>query len=372
MEPLKDWNMAVPACKTCQMILNAFSDIDGSYDVDLGSVVDFTASDCAGHSPVFQMLIRDHGEEETFSGAYRFRLIKKQHRSGIRLFLLNEELESNVQLELVARQDIPNHPGRGRILDPDWIDTNLLRQWKTFCKQNHGTACDNSLGIDPVQPLFLIDTVNNCLVPGKGREPYLTLSYRWGQSGGLKALKCNIEKLQEHQVFSDPEYKNQIPALVQSAIHLTRCIEERYLWVDALCIVQDDTVSKGAEISRMTEIYASSIITIVATEGDGDESLHGLRDCSPGRELEQRIIPFADGERLVESTESFDTATFPFGATYFSRGWTFQEFFLSKRRLVFRNRGAHWECRCANFHEGLEHEGSARLPSREIHVGKHP
>jgi hypothetical protein len=353
---------AVPACETCRLILGVFSDVNGSYDVDLGSVEDLTSSNCAGHSSVFQILIHDLEEEEGYSNAFRFRLVKKQHRSGIRLYLLNEELESNLQLELVGRKDVANHPGRGQILDRDWIDTDLLCQWKSFCLQNHGSACENPMGIDQVQPMWLIDTTSNCLVPGEGRGPYLTLSYRWGRSGELKALKGNIKKLQEHMVFSEAEFKKQIPTLIHNAMHLTRCLEQRYLWVDALCIVQDDDKSKGAEITRMAEIYASSIITIVAAEGDGDGSLYGLHGCTGSRELDQRVIAFVDGEMLLESTESDDTATFPFGATYFTRGWTFQEFFMSKRRLVFRDGGAHWECHSANFHEGLEHTGSARLP----------
>jgi hypothetical protein len=361
MAPLTGWNQAI-SCKTCETILKAFSDIDGSYDDDLGSVEDCMASGCAGHTPAFQIPIRRLEKEETYPGTFRFQLVKKRHQSEIRLFLADDEREADVQLELVGRPDVPDHPGKARILDPDWIDTDLLCEWKSFCLQSHGSTCDNPLEIDPVEPQFLIDTMNNCLVPGKGRSTYLTLSYRWGQSGELKALKRNIDQLQKPQVLSDPEFKNQIPPLVQSAIIVTQRLEERYLWVDALCIVQDDDVSKGAEISRMAEIYASSIITLVATEGSGDEPLLGLRGSSPPRGLDQRVLPFAAGERLVETRETLGASTLPFGATYFTRGWTFQEYFLSKRRLVFRDRSAHWECQCANFHEGLEHEGSARLP----------
>lgn len=368
MDILTAWKDAAPACKTCQMILEAFSDIEGTYDNDLGSVEDFAVSRCAGHSPAFQMLIHDLEEQESFSHAFRFQLAKKQNQSGIRLVLSNGKLETDLQLELVSRNDVPNHPGRGQILDPQWIDTDVLCQWKSFCLQSHGEDCENPMGIDPVRPLWLIDTELNCLIPGEGREPYLTLSYRWGQSGELKALKRNIDKLQEHEVLSAPEFKNQIPPLVQSAMFLTQRLAERYLWVDALCIVQDDEGSKGKEIARMAEIYASSIITIVATEGDGDESLRGIRDCTSPRELNQRLIPFAD-ETLVQCTERDDKATFTFGPTYFSRGWTAQEYFMAKRRLVFRDGGAHWECHCANFHEELEHVGSARLPPVKFLLG---
>lgn len=52
---------------------------------------------------------------------------------------------------------------------------------------------------------------------------------------------------------------------VQDAILVTRKLGVRYLWVDALCIVQDDESSKNKEIDRMGKVYANAVLTISAS-----------------------------------------------------------------------------------------------------------
>jgi hypothetical protein len=45
-----------------------------------------------------------------------------------------------------------------------------------------------------------------------------------------------------------------------------------YIWIDALCIIQDSDEDKQSEMSKMGEIYRDSRLTIMAAHGVGVES----------------------------------------------------------------------------------------------------
>jgi hypothetical protein len=58
-------------------------------------------------------------------------------------------------------------------------------------------------------------------------------------------------------------------------------IGERYLWVDSLCIVQDDPQEKHGQIANMDAIYGNAILTINAAAGqDANAGLPGVRPLS--------------------------------------------------------------------------------------------
>ena len=56
---------------------------------------------------------------------------------------------------------------------------------------------------------------------------------------------------------------------------LTRTLGLDYLWVDTLCIIQDDEENKMKDIARIGSMYSSAHFTIIAA--DGDDADHGLR-----------------------------------------------------------------------------------------------
>lgn len=60
-------------------------------------------------------------------------------------------------------------------------------------------------------------------------------------------------------------------------MELVRALDERYVWVDALCIVQDDNDSKMQDIHNMGALYANATFTIVAADGDASTGLNVLR-----------------------------------------------------------------------------------------------
>lgn len=62
-----------------------------------------------------------------------------------------------------------------------------------------------------------------------------------------------------------------VPKSICDAIYLVGSIGEQYLWVDALCITQDDVAMQQAQIARMDRIYAKALFSIIAANGDTAE-----------------------------------------------------------------------------------------------------
>jgi hypothetical protein len=89
---------------------------------------------------------------------------------------------------------------------------------------------------------------------------YLTLSYCYGS--GTEVLKTTSENLGSHK---QNIAWSTLPRTFQDAVVLTRALGFRYLWIDALCITQDDLVEKREESFKLGEIFSNSFLTIGAT-----------------------------------------------------------------------------------------------------------
>ncbi|KAF4629490.1 hypothetical protein G7Y89_g8656 [Cudoniella acicularis] len=89
------------------------------------------------------------------------------------------------------------------------------------------------------------------------RGEYVALSYCWGGPQLMTTkdtLQANMAGIALHTLSQT----------IQDAIHITRKLGVRYLWVDALCIVQDDEASQLKEIDQMGKIYSNAALTISA------------------------------------------------------------------------------------------------------------
>jgi hypothetical protein len=99
---------------------------------------------------------------------------------------------------------------------------------------------------------------------------YVALSHVWGVAKGLP--KTTTETMES--------YKRGIPwttlpRALQEAVVLTRALGFRWLWIDALCLVQDDDSSKREESTCMDEVFGNAFLTIAATSAN-DSSSHPL------------------------------------------------------------------------------------------------
>jgi len=92
-------------------------------------------------------------------------------------------------------------------------------------------------------PPILIDTKAEKLFTDAGiARRYVALSYVWGNVKTLKTSKLNFRELQEPGSLS---LRSDVPRVIKDAMKFTRLLGETYLWVDALCIIQDGDGLQG-------------------------------------------------------------------------------------------------------------------------------
>ncbi|KAK8126823.1 uncharacterized protein PG998_002582 [Apiospora kogelbergensis] len=257
-------------------------------------------------------------------------------------------------LLLVDASPIPRTPGLGRILDPNWVDTDLLKEWMCECLTEHQHLCENPLKLAETSPAWLIDVTNNCIIAGDGVQNYgyVALSYRWGNTACLQSELSILGELQEPGALLKPQFADRVSPTLKHAIGLARIMGERYLWADALCIVQDNGEQTRAQLQLMGAIYSSAKLTIVSIDGDADHGIPGLKGTSDPRELSVLKFPLGKSNQVVIRRVPrlfHDNGCSP----YFARAWTFQEYLLSKRRLIIGNNQFHWSCSSTTCHEDM-------------------
>jgi len=237
----------------------------------------------------------------------------------------------------------------GKAWAADAVDLPLVKSWIEKCNLHSkcsGAVCDFS-NLKPASLLF-IDVNHNCLISNSAEAKYLALSYVWGRSASFETTKNNVQSLRCPGALSAVGTWDALPATIKDAIHLTKGLSLRYLWVDRLCIIQDDNDSKKNLLQAMPFIYANAQFTIVAAEGM--DANHGLCGISCHRQnVHLARIDLPNVTLLEAKHRSADGSKSPWAY----RGWTFQEAIFSKRMLVF-NGLVSWVCRHAQYYEEVE------------------
>lgn len=157
--------------------------------------------------------------------------------------------------------------------------------------------------------------------PGaKGR--YLTLSHRWQKTQSLKLTRSNLNQLRTGISLND------LPQTFHDAAKVAMELGYRYLWIDALCIIQDDHQDWLDESKRMCTVYHNSCCTIAAHTSNGLFSRFPAKQSF--RTNVKSIWNRSSSSPSLDKEEESKTYS-----VLNSRGWVFQERILSKRILHF-------------------------------------
>lgn len=199
-------------------------------------------------------------------------------------------------------------------------------------------------------------------VPQGDHPRYVALSYCWGdtQSEQVKTTKANLQ----HR--HDATNLSEFPQTIKDAIQVCRSLGFHYIWIDALCIVQDNDREIASEIAKMGSIYQGAALTIgAASAANSTEGF--LQD----RTFEQAYgklfrIPYCHKQDNHTTRGSVFLSELPISDEYQEpldkRGWTMQEDMLSLRLLRFGSKQTTW--RCPTYPGGINIDGGS-CPIRE-------
>jgi hypothetical protein len=233
---------------------------------------------------------------------------------------------------------------------------NLLRQWTQLCDHTHSCLLNriNSkvIGNVPTRLVYVGSDINPKMHLVDTRkyvaDKYVALSHCWGvlsERDKFCLYTYNKKKLEQTIPF------DSLPKTFRDAVIVTWNLGISYLWIDSLCIIQDDEQDWEAEAARMGLVFSSAYCTIAASSATS--SLQGFlgtraqRAATMINTLQGRIClaePIDDFHRDVEQ-----------GALN-KRGWVFQERALSRRTIHFTSTQVYWECG-----RGIQCETQAKL-----------
>ncbi|KAK5101502.1 hypothetical protein LTR70_000769 [Exophiala xenobiotica] len=235
----------------------------------------------------------------------------------------------------------------------DRLDLDLLTSWLRDCEECHQGTC-----VLPVRQgraiaaTRLIDVIAQRIVDVAKPVEYFALSYCWGNSQrsqtSLRLTRVNTLELHEGGALADD--RDDLPLTIRDAMLLTGKLGRRYLWVDALCICQDDADDKLNQINQMDRIYKDASLTLVAAAGDDSWSgLPGLRS----RAKRSHVSGSVQGINLLARPNRPEFRSAIARSGWAARAWTMQEHILSSRLLIFTAEEISWECDRAIWTEGL-------------------
>lgn len=171
-----------------------------------------------------------------------------------------------------------------------------------------------------------------------GPAEYLALSHCWGTTPGFTARRSNIDALKTGFRPSS------LPATLRDAIILTRAWGFRYLWIDSLCIVQDDPTDWERESQNMHIVYTGATIVVAASSASSDQAGF-LHDRWPSEASIASSRTNLCGVVATLPVRSYMDG-FP-QSILFSRAWTLQERLLACRVVHVHESRLFLECKTA-------------------------
>jgi hypothetical protein len=159
-----------------------------------------------------------------------------------------------------------------------------LKGWIQECDSSHDncsvrhTSSRTTQAFVPTRLIMLGPSTTEHVQLVSPTEPvhYVALSYCWGSSEQSRTLKSNVEMRKRQLLVT------RLPQTLKDAIRMTQALNMNYLWIDSLCIIQDDENDWAIEASKMSEIYSYAWLVLAAT---------GAPDCASGM-LQTRDPPF--------------------------------------------------------------------------------
>lgn len=339
------------------------------------------------------------GREREHDGVLR-RINKRTRRLCLEWTSPPVELEK-AYIVLLAPPGILSGPRLflGRLLTSlDITNEKLIKNWYEMCSTKHGEECrvthdEDFEEVRSSSYFGVIDVENMCSTVLPPDQKYVALSYTWGEEnedanrsedaawtthGGaaqpaeqsapppgepvgptkserFKTKKSNAAALQKTDGIK--AILTDLPKVIQDTIILVKSLGIRYLWVDSICILQDDAQSWRLNASVMNLVYGNADLTICAADGDGATT--GLKAFTQPSVHARHARQFTADYKLSPEREalrlmlSYPSETYVKRSRWNERAWTFQERLLSKRCLIFTESRVYYQCRSTTMSEDI-------------------
>ncbi|TGO17498.1 hypothetical protein BTUL_0017g00790 [Botrytis tulipae] len=208
---------------------------------------------------------------------------------------------------IIAHKFRNNETAGIRTLEPLGVNFDLLRRMLNKCLEDHEEC--RSMRVEALR-LRVIDVTTKRICQARPDCEYIALSYVWGDNSACKSTQ------------------GEFPPVIQDAFTVTEALGYRYLWVDRYCIDQNpSSPHTQSMINQMDLVYSNARATIVAASGNS------ASDGLPGISVPRYQAHAEIGEtHLIEVS---DVESDIMLSKWFTRAWTYQEWYFSRRRLVF-------------------------------------
>lgn len=299
-----------------------------------------TEDGCTSYSAAPSPAVSDFDSDSTALSSKTFTLefVSNDTLSTIANFTVEpaEDVENLVQKDL-----LPEFTGSEASLAQarQWLSHCLTfhdhkRSWNSDQCKSPTRVIDIGSATGNLEPRLIL-TENKALKGG-----YVTLSHCWGSLQPLRLELGNVEDFQRSIPFA------KLPLTFCHAIMVAQALLVRYIWIDALCIIQDSADDWGREAEMMEKVYRRSLCNIAASDSkDGSGGLFFGRDTAT-------IAPFhftceCDGASnksfyLTNGEASWRNELQQ--SPLYRRAWVLQEQLLAPRTLHFTKEGIAWEC----------------------------
>ncbi|KAL2062919.1 hypothetical protein VTL71DRAFT_5991 [Oculimacula yallundae] len=220
----------------------------------------------------------------------------------------------------------------------DWTTKSMLwrcKSWISTCAASHASCRIPRSRQLPTRLLSIGgNTVYICLTSElDGYPAYATLSHCWGTRAFRTLTRDNFEDFQ--QAVPSEALSNTF----RDAIRVARDVDIQYLWIDSLCIIQDDEADWARESAMMSSVYGCSTVNIAASAAqDGSYGCYLERDKQRGSRV-RTTLGILD---CVPGFKSYHASLYQTAVSF--RGWILQERILPIRTLHFTSSEVFWEC----------------------------
>ncbi|KAK0672314.1 heterokaryon incompatibility protein-domain-containing protein [Cercophora samala] len=358
-----------PRCNVCYDLLATDQHRKQFYHVLELSDIYKSAETCPSCAVIIEALESIEGPAPTLADRTTF-TVEGELGQPLRLKYKIDDVQGDQMIEVFTTGEPDNCIGRLPLVEPEITPgkaARIARMRLRECLDSHeGCAVDKKPFI-PTR-LVRVGSVHDlpCLVEtteDMKTDDYIALSYCWGLSQVLTTTKDTLQSRLGGTAWED------IPKTLREAIEFVQSLGLSYIWIDALCIIQDDNLDWEREAAQMKNIYENALFTLSATSAPDVNTGCFLARSNRDMELQsakpehtyyaRRVITdthktlFSYGDNTVQATHKYPALT---------RGWIYQERLLSKRILYCAVDELIWECqtsiRCECSHESLHHRGS--------------